>query len=117
MNTSSTQKDCVVDELGMIDILDPSGNVETSEVIMKLALIKLKTKHRSLNGIEKRRERTSLSKTSGGLEEASCSPINKGGDPRTSNTSLDLVDKEWIEAKAVQNLKQELVSYSIKSTS
>ena len=54
-----------------------------------------------MDGIEKRRERTTLSETHGILEETNCSTIDKGGDPRITNTSLNPVDKKWIEAKAM----------------
>jgi hypothetical protein len=56
---------------------------------MRLTIIELEAKDRSLDGIKKGGEGAPLSKASGGLEELSGSSINQRGYPGRGDTSFD----------------------------
>ena len=101
----------------MIYIFHPSGNAQINEFILELALAKLKAKHRSLDCIKKRRERETLMKAMRGLEESNHTPIDKGCNLGPSDTGLDPSNESGVKAKPMQDLKKELISYSIESIS
>ena len=82
-----------------------------------MPLIELKIENKGLNRIEKGRERETLTKAPGGLEEVSSMPIHQGRNLGRFKTGLDPVDESWIKAKPMHNLEEKVISNSIKGIS
>ena len=71
----TSKEDSVINKLGMIYILDPTGNAKPKKLIILLAAIKLETEDRGLDNIEHGRERAALAESTGGFEKVSCASI------------------------------------------
>ena len=71
----TSKEDRVISKLGMIYILDPTGNTKPKELINLLIAVQLEAQDRGFDNIEHGRERAALTESTGGFEEVSSASI------------------------------------------
>ena len=113
----TSKEDRVINKLGMIYILDPTGNTKPKELIILLTAVQLEAEDRGLNNIDHRRQGEALTETMRGFEKISCSSIYQQGYPRRFDTGLDPSNKPRVKSKSKNDLKEKFIFKSIKGIS